>query len=188
MPLQKTTRTETRELFRESHRLAGRNEKERNMKKLILLVLVIALSACTTIANAGKPKSEVEQARDKWQAANISHYRFELFISCFCIFTENMPLIIEVKDGEVVSMEYKTGKEIDPQLLDLFNRYTTIDKLFNGLEKGFDTEGDDQGPADKVAAEYDATYGFPTKIDIDFAEQAADDELYLSISGFEVLP
>jgi len=158
------------------------------MKKLIVLMLAIVLSACSTIANASEPKSEVQQARDKWQAANISHYRFELFISCFCVFTENMPLIIEVKNGEVVSMEYKTGKEIDPQLLELFQRYETIDKLFDGIEKGFVFEGTDQGPADKVTVEYDATYGFPTTINIDFIEQAADDELYLSVSGFEALP
>lgn len=158
------------------------------MKKLLLFVLAIVLSACTTIANAGEPKSEVEQARDKWQAASISHYRFELFISCFCVFNEDMPLLIEVKDGAIVSMEFKSGKEIDPQLLELFQRYDTIDKLFDGIESGFDFEGDDQGPADKVTVEYDATYGFPTRIDIDFIEQAIDDELYLSVSGFEALP
>jgi hypothetical protein len=158
------------------------------MKKLLLVLLVIVLSACTTVANAGEPKSDVELAREKWEAANISHYRFELFISCFCIFNENMPLVLEVKDGEVVSMEFKNGKEIDPQFIELFERYNTIEKLFAGIEKSFDFEGDDQGPADKVTVEYDATNGFPTKIDIDFIEQAIDDELYLSISSFEALP
>jgi len=158
------------------------------MKKLLLFVLAVVLSACNTIANAGEPKSEVEQARDKWQSADVSHYKFELFISCFCVFNEDMPLLIEVKDGQIVSMEFKSGKEIDPQLMELFKRYETIDKLFDGIESGFDFEGDDQGPADKVTVEYDATYGFPTKIDIDFIEQAIDDELYLSISGFEALP
>ena len=158
------------------------------MKKLLLLVLAVVLSACTGIANAGDPKSEVEQARDKWENANISHYRFNVHISCFCVFVENMPLVVEVNNGEVVSMEYSTGNEIDPQLLDLFDRYVTIDRLFDGIENGFDVEGDEQGPADKVTVEYDATYGFPTKIDIDFVEQAIDDELYLAISGFEALP
>ena len=154
------------------------------MKKLLLFILMLVLAACSAV----QPKSEVEQARDKWQAANISHYRFNLFISCFCVFNEDMPLIIEVKDGAVVSMELTSGKEIDPQLLELFQRYETIDKLFDGIEKSFELEGSEQGAADKVTVEYDATYGFPTKIDIDFIEQAADDELYLSISGFEALP
>ncbi len=154
------------------------------MKKLLLFILMLVLAACSAV----QPKSEVGQSRDKWQAANISHYRFNLFISCFCVFNEDMPLIIEVKDGAVVSMELTSGKEIDPQLLELFQRYETIDKLFDGIEKSFELEGSEQGAADKVTVEYDATYGFPTKIDIDFIEQAADDELYLSISGFEALP
>lgn len=158
------------------------------MKKLLLLVLALVLSACSAVANADEPKSEVEVAREKWQAANISHYRFELFLSCFCVFNENMPLVIEVNNEEVVSMEYQNGNEIDPQLLELFNRYATIDKLFDGLESGFDFAGDDQGAADKVTVEYDATNGFPTKIDIDFVDEAIDDELYLTLSNFEVLP
>lgn len=158
------------------------------MKKLLLVLLVLVLSACSTVANAGEPKSDLDLAREKWEAANISHYRFDLFISCFCIFNENMPLVIEVNNGEVVSMEFQNGKEIDPQFLDLFNRYATIDKLFEGLSTSFDFAGDDQGPAEKVTVEYDATYGFPTKIDIDFIEQAIDDELYLTVSGFEALP
>jgi hypothetical protein len=158
------------------------------MKKLLLLVMVFVLSACATIANAGEPKSEVQQAREKWQAADISHYRFNVHITCFCVFTENMPLIVEVKNGEVVSMEYSTGNKIDPQLLELFDRYVTVDRLFDGIEKGFEVAGSDQGAADKVTVEYDATYGFPTKIDIDFVEEAIDDELYLAISDFEALP
>lgn len=158
------------------------------MKKLLLVVLALVLSACAGIANAGGPKSELDLAREKWETANISHYRFNLFISCFCVFNENMPLTIEVNNGEVVSMEYQNGNEIDPQLLDLFNRYATIDKLFDGLATGFDFTGDDQGPADKVTVEYDATHGFPTRIDIDFIEQAMDDELYLTASNFEALP
>ena len=157
------------------------------MKKLLLVVLALVLSACSSVANAGQPKSELDLAREKWQAANISHYRFNLFISCFCIFNENMPLVIEVNNGEVVSMEYQNGNEIDPQFLELFNRYATIDKLFEGLASSFDFAGDDQGAAEKVTVEYDATYGFPTKIDIDFIEQAIDDELYLTISDFEPL-
>lgn len=158
------------------------------MKKILLVLLVLVLSACSTVANADEPKSDLDLAREKWEAANISHYRFNLFISCFCIFNENMPLVIEVNNGEVVSMEFQNGKDIDPQFLELFNRYATIDKLFEGLATSFDFPGDEQGPAEKVTVEYDATNGFPTKIDIDFIEQAIDDELYLTISDFEALP
>jgi hypothetical protein len=143
--------------------------------------MALVLSACAAAAVSGS-QTEVGQNKEKWQDANISHYRYNLHISCFCIFVENMPLVIEVQDGEVVSMEFQNGNEIDPSLLELFNKYATIDRLFAELEAGLN------GAADKVTVEYDATYGFPTKAEIDVEEMAIDDELYLTISDFEVLP
>src|ERR1041385_9072260 len=97
------------------------------MKKLLYLILAIVLSGCATIANAGQPKSEVEQARNKWQAANIAHYRFDLTLGCFCAFSQDMPLVIEVKDGQVVSMKYQSGKEIEAGNLEYFQRFATME-------------------------------------------------------------
>jgi hypothetical protein len=178
------------EHFASTYRQARRNAKgENDMKKLLLLMLAIVLSACSAIASAGQPKSEVEQARDKWQAANISHYRFNLSIGCFCVFTQDMPLVIEVKDGQVVSMQYQSGKQVDSNVLDYFNRFTTIDKIFSEIENGFKVESDTpSNKADEVKVTYDETYGFPTQVSVDFIKDAADDELGLTISNFEKLP
>lgn len=152
------------------------------MKKLLLVLMTLVLAACTAVAGATGDQSEIEQNKEKWQNANISHYRYNLHISCFCIFVENMPLVIEVQDGEVVSMEFHNGAELDPQLRqDLFDKYATIDGLFAELEAGLN------GGADNVVVKYDPTYGFPTEVTLDFEEQAADDELYLTLSNFEEL-
>ena len=148
------------------------------MRKILFVLLAVLVTGCTSLV--GQASGEVS-AQEKWQDANISHYRYELGISCFCIFAQDMPLVIEVQDGEVVSMEYKSGKEIDPAFLEQFQRYDTIDKIFAELEKA-------QSEAERVEVTYDETYGFPTQITIDQASQAADDELYLTISNFEVLP
>lgn len=148
------------------------------MKKLLLLMIAIVLTACSAI----QPASDFDRAQQKWQDANISHYRFNLFVGCFCVFTQDMPLIIEVKDGEVVSMEYQSGNEIDATNLEYFQRFATLDKIFEELEK------DLSGEADNVTVTYDETYGFPTEVSIDFIQEAADDELYLTISEFEALP
>ena len=158
------------------------------MKKLLLLVLTIVLSTCATIANAGETKSELEQARDKWEAAGISHYQINVFVSCFCAFNDEMPLVVEVKDGEVLSLESATGKDLNPTNLQYYERYLTIDKLFSEIGNGFKSEGSNQGAADKVEVTYDETYGFPTTINIDFVEQAVDDELYITVSDFQKLP
>jgi uncharacterized protein YceK len=148
------------------------------MRKILFIVLAILMTGCASLV--GQASGEVSE-QEKWQNASIPHYRYELSISCFCIFAQDMPLVIEVKDGEAVSMEYKNGKEIDPALLEQFQRYDTIDKIFAELEKA-------QSEAEHVEVTYDETYGFPTQITIDQAQMAADDELYLTISNFEVLP
>jgi len=148
------------------------------MKKLFFIVMMLVLTACA----AGGGQTEIERNQGKWQDANISHYRYNLHLSCFCVFNENMPLIIEVQDGQVVSMEFHNGKEIDSTNGELFEKYATIDRIF--AELGADLNG----AADKVTVEYDPTLGFPAKADIDFVEQAIDDELYLTISNFEPLP
>jgi hypothetical protein len=152
---------------------------EREMRKILFVILAILMTGCASLV--GQASGDVNSDQAKWEDANVSHYRYELSISCFCIFAQDMPLVIEVKDGEVVSMEYKSGKEIDPALLPEFQRYDTIDKIFAELAKA-------QTEAERVEVTYDEKYGFPTQVTIDQAQQAADDEIYLTISNFEVLP
>jgi len=153
------------------------------MKRLLFIFILMALvlTACAAGVASGS-QTEIGQNKEKWQDANISHYRYNLFISCFCVFNEDMPLIIEVQDGEVVSMQFQSGKEIDPSLHETFDKYATIDRFFAELE------ADINGAADAVTAKYDETHGFPTEVTIDFVQDATDDELYLTLSNFEALP
>jgi hypothetical protein len=147
------------------------------MRKLIFVFIALALAACSLGS-----QTEIERNKEKWQAANILHYRFNLFVGCFCVFSQDMPLVIEVQNGEVVSMEYQSGKEIDAGNRELFDRYATIDRIFAELEK------DLNGEADEVVVKYDPTFGFPTEVNIDFIKDAIDDELALTVSNFEKLP
>jgi hypothetical protein len=147
------------------------------MKKSLILLLVIILTACSGIG-----QSDFSRNQQKWQDANISHYRFNLFVGCFCVFSQDMPLVIEVKDGEIISMEYQTGNPLDDGNREYFSKFATIDRLFSELEV------DLAGEADEVTVTYDSTHGFPTEISIDFIKEAADDELYLTVSNFEALP
>ena len=150
------------------------------MKRLLLIVIALILAGCAAAFALGS-QSELEQNQEKWQDAAISDYRYQLSIGCFCVFTQDMPLIIEVRDGKVVSMEYQNGNPIDSSLLELFERYATIDRVFGEVKAGLN------GAADEVIAKYDLTYGFPTEVTIDVQKQATDDELYLTLSNFEKL-
>jgi len=160
------------------------------MKNLLVVLTIMAfvLAACSTgVQDGGNPpqenQTEFERNQEKWQDANISHYRYKLHLSCFCVFSQDMPLIIEVMDGKVVSMEYQTGNSMDASSRELFERYATIDRIFLELE------ADLAGAADEVTiVTFDPTYGFPVEITIDFVKEAIDDELYLTLSDFEALP
>ena len=146
------------------------------MKKIILITLIFMLTACS----AGG--SEFSRNQQKWTDAHITHYRFVLSIGCFCAFRSQMPLVVEVLNGNVVSMIGADGVVITSEnsFYDTFAKYATIDRLFAELKA-------DLSAADEVTVTYDSTYGFPTEINIDFIKNAADDELYLSASGFEKL-
>lgn len=151
------------------------------MKNLFYIIAALVLAACS-LGNAAGSQSEIEQNKEKWQNANISHYRYNLFVGCFCVFREDMPLIIEVQDGKVVSMEYQSGKEIDAANREVFKKYESIDLIFAEIEAGLN------GAADEVIVKYDPTHGFPTEAFLDVVKEAVDDELSLTISNFEVLP
>lgn len=146
------------------------------MKKILLLVLSLVLVACSA-------SSEYDQNLKKWQEANIEHYRFDLFIGCFCPFRNVMPLTIEVQNGEVVSITQVDGVVVatDDPSYELFISAASMDSLFTMLE------ADLNGDADEVLVTYDATYGFPTSISVDQIKEAVDDEIFYQVENFEIL-
>jgi len=148
------------------------------MKKIIFITLIFMLAACS----AGG--SELSRNQQKWQDANITHYRFNLNISCFCAFRDQMPLTIEVRDDQIVHMAAVDGTLVldTDQNYEFYAPHATIDLLFDEIESAIN-EG-----ADSVTVTYDETYGFPTEIAIDFSQEMADEEMYYSVSGFEALP
>lgn len=142
---------------------------------IFFLILVVALEACSP----SKPRSLLADNREKWQAKNVRHYRFDLSIGCFCPFHEQMPLSIEVLNGEVISLTAKNGEDVTP-FLESYRRSDTIDKLFAIIASAEDR-------ADEIKIEYDPSYGFPTSAWIYYMKNAADDEMGYVVTNFEVL-
>ena len=149
------------------------------MKKLTLLLLALILAACTAVGG-----TELDRNQSKWQDANITHYRFDLSVGCFCLFRSQMPMTVEVQNGEIVSMIDINGEAfpMDDPMSEFVLKYATIDRLFSELGS------DPVQEADSLTMSFDSTYGFPVEVAIDYIELAADDELYLSVSAFEPLP
>lgn len=149
------------------------------MKKLILLTLIVILTACSI----NPPASEIQTNKTKWENAKIAHYRYNLSISCFCAFMDDMPLSIEVENGALISITTKNGTIVDSSsaFYEMYLPYSTIDRIFLNLE------ADLAGKADEVAVTYDPAYGYPTSISIDRIKEAVDDEVSYFVTDFEII-
>ena len=157
------------------------------LKHLTLIVILMALTACSALPGFATPTPlpptadpTLAQNRQKWDGQHITHYRFNLTVGCFCGFRSQMPLTIEVQDGQVISEVDNTGQPVS-QFKEVFEKYNTIEKLFD-LANAAQT-----GDADKVAAEYNAEYGYPQMIYVDYLANAADDEMNYAVDLFEIL-
>jgi len=157
------------------------------MKKLFFITFAIVLAACS--AAPTQPVIPLTPApfaeHQVWEDAGIDHYRFELTLSCFCAFRDHMPLTIEVKGGEVLSITRADGQAVtsDDPNYEFYLTYGTIDELFTKIESA---KADPE--AGEVTVTYDPAFGYPVDAAIDYIELAADDEMYLTVSGFEALP
>ncbi|MFM8370499.1 MAG: DUF6174 domain-containing protein [Chloroflexota bacterium] len=145
------------------------------MKKIILVVLALIVAACST-------SSEYDQKLKQWTDAGVSHYRYDLVIGCFCPFSQDMPLTIEVKDGQVVSITNVEGVLLDASnpSYQYYLEYATIDLLFAELKS-------EMAEAEELTVAYDPQYGFPSEVWIDRIKLAVDDEMSLQVTNFEVL-
>jgi hypothetical protein len=139
----------------------------------IFLVLILALSACST-------NPELSRNRAKWDAADITHYRYELTISCFCPYTNSMPILVEVQGSKVVSITGSDGQPVPQDFLATFEDATTIEGLF-GIAQ------DSLKNADKVEITYDTRHGYPDSIVIDWIEMAIDDEISYYVKSLTVM-
>ena len=99
-------------------------------------------------------------------------------------YLSQMPLTVEVQDGQTTSMIDSNGTVItsENESYRSFSQHATVDLLFSAVKANLNSV------ADEFTVTYNFTYGFPTEIRIDRSKDFADDEWALSISGFEVLP
>lgn len=150
----------------------------------LLVIFLLVAGVGWFLWTAAAPDTAVNQLPGDtpaavWAAQGIDDYRYTVQVSCFCLVEATRPVIVEVKDGQAVSLTYADdGTAADPAL---FERYDSIDKIFAII-----SEAEAQEPA-RLDVTYDEATGVPQSIAIDISEQMADEELYLEISGFESL-
>jgi len=117
----------------------------------------------------GNLRTDLQAARDRWQAQKLHTYAFTLQRSCFCVNVHPLYVVV-LADTVAVVLDLETAQPVDVRL------GQTVDGLFTFIQNAIDQK------AVLLRAQYDATKGFPAQIDYDCATQIADDELFLRAS------
>nr|WP_313931927.1 MULTISPECIES: DUF6174 domain-containing protein [Nostoc] len=130
-------------------------------------------------ANNNLPQRQLQFNRNLWTKQNISNYRYTFSNGCFCIPEARGPVIIEVRNGQTKSItSVATGQPVNPEY---FQNYNTIPKLFNVIQDAIARQ------ASSLDVAYNPKLGYPTKINVDYYSQIADEEIYLTIENFQVI-
>ncbi|MCC5669778.1 DUF6174 domain-containing protein [Nostoc sp. CHAB 5784] len=139
----------------------------------------IAQSLVDNNLNLKRLEKQLEFNRHFWNQQNISKYSYQLSNSCFCIGDARGPVVIEVRNGQTTSItSVATGQPVNREY---FQNYDTIPKLFDVIQDAIKRK------AFSLNVRYNARFGYPTQIDIDYNSQIADEERYLTIENFKVI-
>jgi hypothetical protein len=141
--------------------------------------LAIALCAFAACGEGFLPATLVmtlQTARARWQRSGIDSYAITVHRLCFCGFVD--PVRVTVEDGAIVSrIIVATGEPLPARDAPY---YPDVPGLFAIIESA--------SGADDLRTEFDATYGFPTVISIDWKVNLADDEVAYRTEAFRVQP
>ncbi len=119
---------------------------------------------------------ELFEHQRRWDAANISDYRYTVYQSCigpaYCF----KPHVVEVRNGVVVATtDERSGTQVNSQ------GFSTVDDLFTIIREAT------WNNHHEFAVAYDRQYGYPIRIWIDPYEQVANEEISLDVTAFEVI-
>jgi hypothetical protein len=139
-------------------------------------IAIAALAVQGSCSATTQAISDLTLARQRWEAARPSAYDYTLGLSCFCPTEITGPVVIVVSGNTVESRKYAdTGETVAAN----FNTsFPSIDGLFDAL-----VQANARKPA-VLDATYHPSLGYPTHVAIDFAINAADDEMWYTITNF----
>ena len=144
-----------------------------------ILIIVFAFISCSSDDEFSDEQRELSQARQKWNSAQIQSYNWTEILSCEC----SGPLLRNI----FVVNNIKDRVDFDKSLLfegytseDVFNASHTIEETFDFVQNLINQN------VSSLGVEYDAVYGFPTIVSIDYDVKTIDDEILYRYTNFEI--
>ena len=119
--------------------------------------------------------TDLETAQKLWESKQVTNYKMVQQRSCFCPTEYIRPMIYDVKDSKAqrgTARYDDKDKEQVSQAIEV--SLNSVDDAFKIIQDAITNN------VDSLEVEYDTTYGYPTKINIDYNFMIADEEQYLT--------
>ena len=128
----------------------------------------------------------------QWQKTAPLNYRYVLLRDCYCTAQTRGPFVVQVQNGKVQTVQ-RIESQVEPQAapsayysapkrepvsihLESYSMHTIMQDLRQKLERK---------PAES-RIRYDARYGFPAEVMLDFMRHIADEEYGFRVQAFEL--
>ena len=137
---------------------------------LFVAVVVFVLHGCA--GSPAGPEARLQdliEARQRWEDRGPASYGFTYELNCFCGGPGNPPARITVGDGRVTRVFLPSEDREVPDAER--HRFPTVDDLFA------DVEGWLRRDPVSARAEFDADFGHPVDVFVDFRANTIDEEL-----------
>ena len=121
---------------------------------------------------------DARERRAAWRARNITSYRIQVAVGCFCPWP-SYPAILETRNGVAVALRDTTGKSLGAPR-EPWSIYT-VEGLFDAVEQGVRSN-------DVFQVAYDPTYGYPAHIRGDAKLGLPDDWFWIKASRLTPSP
>ena len=148
-------------------------------RRYVSLLSVCALIAVTSGCSEplGPQEDELAEAVARWMEADVEDYVFEFQRLCFCGGETIRRIRVDVRSGVVAGAIYvddgsPVGDEYRPEV-------PTIEDLFEEILDAIDRE------AHSLDASYHSALGYPTSVEIDYIENAVDEEMAFNVYTLE---
>ncbi len=155
----------------QSARLHPRTVRRTGAVTLLLLALG-GFAGCSDLSTDPDrdPRTQLEQARERWEDAGLDTYEYRLEFECRCFAQSQEPIWIVVKAGELHRARTVFGN--DPIPINQANVFLAVEGLFGIVEEAIIRQ------ANRIDVSYDPLLGYPRWINIEYSMPGVQPEWY----------